>query len=145
MFLAAVGRAGDPQPHSAPAQADTGGLINPSSCQAKGGWGHLRGCLHPLSPHGTTSSSGADRHGGAGATPTAAAPCPGRHSMTQLDDPVTPSSRHRDVPATPKPLLGSDRTPVPPSTPRKQQSRKWVVTQTQEKLPPPSSFHINKS
>ena len=38
------GRVGDLQPHSAPAQADTGGLIHPSGCHVKGGWGHLKGC-----------------------------------------------------------------------------------------------------
>lgn len=37
------GRVGDA------AQADTGGLIHPSSSQAKGGLGHVKGCPHPLS------------------------------------------------------------------------------------------------
>lgn len=73
--------------------------------------------------------------------PTAAAPCPGWHGMTQLGDPATPSSRHRDVPTMLTLLLGSDRTPVP----KKQWGGKWVVTRTQEKHthPHPPSTSIN--
>lgn len=85
----------------------------------------------------------AGRHGRARAAPTVTAPCPGRHSMTQLSDPTTPSSWHKDIPATLTPLLGSDRHQSPSAH---QNPEGWEAGGgTNAGETPPSSFYINKS
>lgn len=134
------GRAGDQQPHSMLAQADTRGLIHPSSYQAKGGWGHLRGCPHPLSPHGTTRSGRQAQQGRSHAN--------GRRTLSWLarHDSARRSS-NTFLPAQGRPHHANTAAGVRQDT-SPQKTVGWEVggdTNTGETHTPPSSFHINKS